>query len=385
MKKVLVSLLVLALATASAFAAVDFTGKVVAGYVFQYNNDEWNFATMGEDGVGSAPIKLNAGVADENGAWSVTLKGDLVADSRLGGNATVDLGKIFLGSDSEVAIKLGMYANDRITGYRAYTNKSGLNLDRVRTDKEGLWFNLDVAYSDLVAVQVGGGPKLTAFTGTAPDDLTESGSWGNSAADFIVSAIVRPIDGVAVSAAYTMTGDCAIKVAGPANNVIAVSGNGLMNVAASVDLGKLLGTDWTFGIDIADKMAFKDEGVSPFVNQFLASVYGGIDVFQLAVEYGLATMEGADTVVNSIYVGADINVLEGLILNAYFGTFNFEYFADNWYLGANVGYEVYDGVTLALNVQYAKENAASIIGGDISQFSVGAAGFTITPKMVIEF
>ena len=148
MKKVLVSLLVLALATASAFAAVDFTGKVVAGYTFAYNNDAWSYSTMGEDGVGSAPIKLNATVADENGYWDVTMKGALVADSRVGGNANVNLGKIIMGADSDLSIKIGMYANDRITGYRAYTNQSGLNLDRVRTYKPGLWFNLDVAYGE---------------------------------------------------------------------------------------------------------------------------------------------------------------------------------------------------------------------------------------------
>lgn len=379
MKKVLVSLLVLAIAVSSAFAAVDFTGKVVAGYVFQYDNDEWNFATMGEDGVGSAPIKLNAGVADENGYWSVTLKGDLVADSRLGGNATVDLGKILLGADSDVSVKVGMYANDRITGYRAYTNQSGLNLDRVRTDKEGLWFNLDVAYGDLVAVQVGGGPKLTAFTAKANGDKTESGSWGNTAADFIVSAIVRPIDGVAVSAAYTLTGDCDLFGSYP-------SQNGYLNVEASVDLGKLLGTDWTFGLDVADKMAFGTDE-APFGNLFLASVYGGIDIVKLALEYGFysLSMDGMSDSANYLYAGVDLNVLQGLILNAYFGAFSLEQFKDTWFLGANVGYQVYDGVTFQVNVQYAEDAAASIIGGDISEGSVGAPGFTITPKMVIEF
>lgn len=377
MKKVLVSLLVLALATASAFAAVDFTGKVVAGYTFAYNNDVWSYSTMGEDGVGSAPIKLNATVADENGYWDVTMKGDLVADSRVGGNANVNLGKIIMGADSDLSIKIGMYANDRITGYRAYTNQSGLNLDRVRTYKPGLWFNLDVAYGDLVAVQVGGGPKLNIsgesagwFDTTDPDKSPK--------ADLIVSAIVRPIDGVAVSAAYTMTGDCAIY--GSYN-----PGKGFMNVEASIDLGKLLGTDWTFGIDVADKMAFKSD-TDPFVNLFLASVYGGIDMVKLALEYGLLTVdqEGVDAM-NYLSAGLDLNVLEGLILNAYFGAFDLAQFNDTWFLGANVGYQVYDGVTFQVNVQYAEEAAAEIIGGDYSQGSVKAAGFSITPKMVIEF
>lgn len=379
MKKVLVSLLVLALAMTSAFAAVDFTGEVVAGYVFQYNHDEWNYSTMGQDGIGTAPIKLNAKVADENGYWDVTMKGFLIADNRLGGNLNVDLGKIILGADSDLSIKLGMYANNRITGYRAYTNKSGLNLDRVRTQEKGLWANLDVAYGDLVAVQIGGGPKLQPGDGAdnAGDTLYKTNWIGIANADLLVSAIVRPIDGLAISAAYTLNGDdCKIL---DDNN-----GNGIMNIAASVDLGKMLGTDWTFGLDVADKMAFANGETAPFTNLFLASVYGGVDVFQLAAEYGVKTRGSVDPV-QLLYVGADINVLEGLLLNAYFGSTDLVKFGDNWYVGANVGYEVYDGITLALNVQYATDNSAQFIGGDISEGSVKAGGFSITPKISVAF
>ena len=60
-------------------------------------------------------------------------------------------------------------------------------------------------------------------------------------------------------------------------------------------------------------------------------------------------------------------------------------FLDNWYVGANVGYEVYDGITLALNVQYATDNSAQFIGGDISEGSVKASGFSITPKISVAF
>ncbi len=378
MKKVLVSLLVLALAMTSAFAAVDFTGEVVAGYVFQLYNDEWNFATMGEDGTGSAPIKLNASVADENGYWNVTLKGDLVADSRLGGNANVDLGKIIMGADSDVSIKLGMYAMDRVTGYRAYANQSGLNLDRVRTDKEGLWFNLDVAYGDLVAVQVAGGPSLSSMIPGMDKPNGETADY-TAGADLLVSAIVRPINGLAISAAYALGGDNSIP--------FAAGTDGYVNGAVNVDLGAILGTDWTLGISAADKYAIGDN-----TNLFLASVYGGIDVFQLAVEYGLIngfdknlTATSSNEMVNMLYVGADINVLEGLLLNAYFGSVDLVSFDTSWYLGANIGYEVYDGITLQVNLQYAADDAPGVIGGDISEGSVKAAGFSITPKMSIAF
>ena len=374
MKKVLVSLLVLALAMTSAFAAVDFTGEVVAGYVFQYNNDAWNFHTMGQDGIDTAPIKINAKVADENGYWDITMKGALIADNRLGGNINVDLGKIILGADSDLSLKLGMYANNRVTGLRAYTNQSGLNLDRIRTYEKGLWASLSVAYSDLVTVQVAGGPRLAKGDGADGSGITDdkwNTNWiGDDNADFIVSALVKPIDGVAVSAGYVLNGE---------NKLGSAVDKGSVNAEASVDLGKLLGTDWTFGLDVADKYSIGDK-----TNLFLASVYGGIDVFNLALEYGLKTPEVGD-MVNMLYVGADINVLEGLLLNAYFGAADLVKFVDNWYVGANVGYEVYDGITLALNVQYATEGGADLIGGDISEGSVGAAGFSITPKMSIAF
>ena len=72
MKKVLVSLLVLALAMTSAFAAVDITGEVVAGYVFNWDKDgNYKAQSFGQDNVATNPIKLNLGVADENGYWSV--------------------------------------------------------------------------------------------------------------------------------------------------------------------------------------------------------------------------------------------------------------------------------------------------------------------------
>ena len=374
MKKVLVSLLVLALAMTSAFAAVDFTGEVVAGYTFQYFNDEWNYHIMGQDGIDTAPIKINVKAADENGYWDVTLKGALIADNRLGGNLNVDLGKIILGADSDLSIKLGMYANNRVTGLRAYTNQSGLNLDRIRTYEKGLWASLSVAYSDLVSVQVAGGPRLSKGDGADESGITDdkwNTNWiGDDNADFIVSALVKPIDGVGISAGYVLNGE---------NKLGTAKDKGSFNAEASLDLGKLLGTDWTFGLDVADKYSIGDK-----TNLFLASVYGGIDVFNLALEYGLKTPETGD-MVNMFYVGADINVLEGLLLNAYFGAADLVKFSDNWYVGANIGYEVYDGITLAANVQYATEGGADLIGGDISEGSVGAAGFSITPKVSVAF
>ena len=300
----------------------------------------------------------------------------MIADNRLGGNINIDLGKIIAGPDSDLSVKLGMYANNRVTGYRAYTNKSGLNLDRVRTNEEGLWANLDVAYGNLVAVQVAGGPSLQAGTANAniDDNKYNTNFLGKAGAQLLVSAIVRPIDGLAVSAAYSY--DAADSNSGS----FLTAQNGAMNVEAAIDLGKMLNTDWTFGLDVADKMFFGDS----FGNLFLATVYGGVDAFQLAVEYGVAT-QGSQDVVMPLYVGADINAVDRLLLNAYFGAKDVCTFADTWYLGANVGYEVYTGITLALNVQYATATAADFIGGDIDEFSVGAAGFSITPKMVIAF
>ena len=66
-KKGIVSLLALALATTGAFAAVDLSGELIAGYAFQYNDihDEWTNHIMGQDGEDTNTTKLLLGIGDD--------------------------------------------------------------------------------------------------------------------------------------------------------------------------------------------------------------------------------------------------------------------------------------------------------------------------------
>ena len=199
MKKVLVSLLVLALAMTSVFAAVNFGGEFVGGYNFNYNNDEWTSHIMGQDGTGSHTTKLNLSFADENGLWEVKTEGEMVADKRLAGDISIDMMKLF-NAESDVSVKFGLAMNDEQTVLRAYSNQSGKNFDRIRTAANGLWANVNVAYGNLVQVQVAGAPE---FTSAADDEAGIDGEGG----DLVISALTNPLDGLKVSAGWVLKGD----------------------------------------------------------------------------------------------------------------------------------------------------------------------------------
>ena len=65
MKKVIVSLLVLALAMTSVFAAVNFSGELVTGYTFNYDKDseEWTNWMYGQDNLDTNSTQLKLGIA----------------------------------------------------------------------------------------------------------------------------------------------------------------------------------------------------------------------------------------------------------------------------------------------------------------------------------
>ena len=388
MKKILTILAVALLACTTVFAAVNFSGELVSGYTFNYANDEWTSYVYGQDGVDSNSTKLNLSIADENGVWSVGLEGNVGVDARLIGDITADVIKAFA-PESDWSAQLGLLANDRVTGLRAYSNKSGLSLDRIRSNEVGLWTSLTVGYSDLVSVQVAGGPKLTTEGADGSNNVAgvavpEKAAAGQNVGDFIVSALVTPIDGLAVSAGYVYNGE----------DKITDNNNGAVNAEVEVNLADMLGLDFDIGLGVADKYHFAKDNEKASSNIFLAQVYGGIDLITLSAEYGLASylpgVKGVDaTNISMFYVGADINVLEGLTLNVYTGATalgkGIEY-GDTFYVGGNVGYTL-AGVGLNLNVQYAGDSATSYIAGlgDIAQGGVGAVGFSITPSVSVSF
>ena len=368
MKKVLVSLLVLALAMTSVFAAVNFSGEFKAGYTFGTADwKNWDTGIFGQDNLDSDVLKLNASLADENGIWSITMKGALVADNRLAGTATVDLGKVFMGADSDVSIALALVANNRVAGLNAYNNASGFNMTRIRTLDKGLWTSLTVGYGDYVQVQVAGGPDNRNMFWATYDEIKSQ--WDTkTGADFIASALVKPVDGIGVSIGYVLSGE----------DKWADAGDSKMNAAVDVDIAALADLDFALGVSVGDRFTF--EGKS---NVFATTVYGGVDFLDFSAEYSLISANKNSA--HNFNVGLGFNVVDGLKLNVYTGAFGLREgakFKDAFFVGGNVGYTV-AGVGLNLNVQYSGANSAAYLG-DVAQGGVkNVNGFAVTPSMSI--
>ena len=371
MKKVLVSLLVLALAMTSVFAAVNFSGSLTAGYQFQWYQDKFTSHVQGQDGDDTNTAKINLSIADENGIWNVNLEGSpLVDDSgAIAGDITVDLLKSF-GVESDFGLKVGFAANDEQTVQRAYHSVVGKNFDRIRTNAPGVWANATLTYGDLVTVTVAGAPALAAYkNGSA----TEKG-------DLMVSAIVKPYDGIAVSAGYVLNGKA------DDNFIAKMGGNGLVTGAVDVNIGALANLDFDLGVSVADKYAFEaaytyDPGLGSDIvgagtyaaNLLSATVYGGVDVVDFGVEYGWQSVVKADAKTNLHFLAAkvNLNVVEGMLLDVYFGSWNLEKFADYMFVGGDIGYTL-AGVTYKLGIEYsgakslAYDNAGFVVVPSIS-------------------
>ena len=382
MKKILTILAVAILASATVFAAVNFSGELVSGYNLNFDkNGKFSGHVFGQDGTDSNTTKLNLGIADENGVWSVGIEGVLVADGRVSGDVTVDMMKLF-GAETDFALSLGLAANDEQTILRAYANPSGKNLDRIRTGAAGLWANATIGYGDIVKVNVAGSPATPAIsdggdlpagsndvTVTVPGvedpieiEGTTSGKptgWGANAGDFTVSAMVTPVDGVAVSAGYVMKGD----------NRNGTGKEGAVAAAANVNVGTLAGLNFDLGVSASYSYGFGTEQ-----NVVAATVYGGVDALDAYVEYAYLTTT-FESKNNYLAVGANINAVENMILDVFFGANDLPKFADTFFVGGDIGYAV-SGVTFKLGVEYSASGDA---------FSYDEAGLSIVPQISLAF
>ena len=406
MKKVLVSLLVLALAMTSVFAAVNFSGELVAGYEFNYNNNgskEWGYHVMGQDGDDTNTTKLNLGFADDNGVWSVGVEGALIADGRVSGDIKVDMLKLF-GVESNMSLTLGLAANDEQSVLRAYSNQSGNNFDRFRTNAAGLWASLDYKFGDLVEVMVAGSPatdavsdgadlvgasatldeyyvdkgdgKLVKYTeeeynklskeekdNLLPVTLDTTGKttgWAAGGNDLVLSAKVTPISGVAVSGGWVLNG----------KDDDGTGTEGIAGGAFDVNVGELLGLGFDLGASATYKYGFANKQ-----NVFAATVYGGIDLVDVAVEYSFS---GADDLTHYLYAGVNLNVIENMLLDVYFGANDLNAFADSYFVGGDIGYTL-SGVTFQLGIEYA----AAVEGN--ASYNYDYNGLCIVPKVSVAF
>ena len=378
MKKVLVTLLVLAVAMSSVFATVNMSGELVAGYAFQYYNGDgatsesrgervngnWYNMVMGQDGEDTNTTKLNVTVGDDSGLWSATLKGNLYADDRLGGSIKVDMAQLIAGEDTAISANLGL-SYGRVTALRAYSMQK--DFDRMRTADTVLWASLNLGYAfdgGSVELQVAGSPALIGVNG----EIAENGDLlGANEGDVTVSALAK-WNGIAASFGWILKGDA--DDSSMSNSAYNNYGEGLIGGAVDVNLGQLLGTDFQFGVAASDKYSFGGD-----INMFAVAAYFGFDPAKVTVQYGLTS---AATTGHFLYAGVDVTAIENLALNVYGGAYDLSTPADTWYVGAKAGYTV-SSVTFQLGLEYAAGKSYSY------DDSATGAGLWIVPSIKVAF
>ena len=357
MKKILALVLVISLVSASVFAGVSFSGSATAGFQFNYDEENWETHLYGDDGDDTDTASVNLSIADDNGLWSVKLEGTPTLDSSgaIAGDVTVDFGKMIFGADSPFSLTAGMAANDRSTTLRAYSNQSGNSFDRVRTADNGYFATLGFAYGDLVQVQAALAPKLTGSKTVQKADLTTGVVSEVKVTDtiyrgdFTASALVTPVDGIAVSVDYVLNGEDA-------------QDDGIFGAAADINIGELLGTDFSAGVSVADRYNF-EKG-----NDFAITVYGGIDLIEVAVEYAYTKDEA-----HSLYAGIDLNLIDNLGIGLYTGADDVTDYENTYYVGTDLSY-TYTNITFGLGLEYAEAAAG---------FNYDNGGLNIVPYVSV--
>ncbi len=415
MKKVLALLLVCLLATSVAFAAVQFSGSLKAGAAVNYNPDtkDWKTYTYGDDGDDSNEMSLTFKLADDQGLWEAEVKGlvdtmdvqQLFSESgKIEAIFKTNIAKAIamaVGGESPIDVTLEIGGDRRVTGLRAYANKSGANLDRIRTLNGLSPFGATIGYKDFIQANVMYSPEWFH------DDDTQAYD-----EDLAASILVKPYTGIALSVDYAMVGESKVLAADNLNaqtktrqneetqkyEVVANSfsdAGGTIGAALDFNIGQLLGADYNVGVSVADRYEFGTK-----YNQFAATVYGGIDMVSAYVEYALrtygadiyATEEGPDpltatpidnTLVHEkgvaehyLNVGVDLAVVENMNLNVYFGADDLTDFANQYFVGGNIGYTLY-GMTFNLGIEYNESNWGA--------YNYDHTGLMLVPSVAVSF
>ena len=322
MKKILTILAVALLACTTVFAGVTFSGSSTFGYLVNVNDGNWSQYFYGDDGDDTDPNTLKVSIADDNGLWTVGLRTGFTEKAAtfsdtgsMGGDVTVDFAKLF-GLDGW-KLNAGMIGNDRYTTLRAYSNQSGNNYDRIRTNGNSYVAWVGVGYGDLVEAQLAVDPGLN---GGNDDNITTT-------SDILASVLVTPLDGLKVSVDYAWKGDGA---------------DGLVGGAVDVNISDMLGLDFAVGVSVADRYNIGDKA-----NDLAVTVYGGVDVVDVAVEYAYTAAKA-----HYLYAKVNLNLIENMLLDVYFGANDVTKFADEVFVGGEVGYTL-SGVTFKLAAEYA--------------------------------
>ena len=294
MKKILTILAVALLACTTVFAAVNFSGSSTIGYQINYDADKWSQLFYGDDGDDTDPNTLNLSISDDNGIWSVGFRAGIQSSANKG--ATLgDTGSMG-GNVEDWTLNAGMIGNDRYTTLRAYSNQSGNSFDRIRTAANSYVAWVGVGYGGFVEAQVAVDPGLNG--GNDDNIVTTS--------DILASALVTPLSGLEVSVDYAWKGEA----------------KGKFGAAVDANIGTLAGLDFDLGVSAAYVMDINAED-----HQVAATVYGGVDVVDLAVEYAY-TFKAA----HYLYVGANLNVVENMLLDVYFGANDVTDFANQFFV-----------------------------------------------------
>ena len=151
--------------------------------------------------------------------------------------------------------RLGTVWNERIDGLTAYDQTySNGHPERLRTD-EAVGFYVDFSYSDLVDARVGVIPKYNATSDSKEDANKTKLNYAKEEDTIvlIVSALVKPIDGVQVSASYAVNPSSTADSWAVGDDI-----DHGWAMAANVNITDIIGIDEFMSMDVEEEMSRND-------------------------------------------------------------------------------------------------------------------------------
>ncbi len=344
MKKILTILTVALLACSTVFAAVNLSGEFEAGYKFSFKDE---FKADPQD---NAEGKVTVKVSDDAGIWTVNVKAldSLDSSNKLKANLSLNLAALMAANGvdlGDVSLALSLGANEKMTALSAYNDVTGDELYKFKNDGK-YSTELAVGYGDLIQTKIAVDPKV-----------------GGKFA-VVASALTKPVDGIAVSAAYAHNAWFTSALSD--DEADENTAKNAVSVATDINVGALAGLDFNLGVTVYDNFGWQKDASD---NAFAAAVYGGIDVVDAFFEFRMDnTTVAKDTITKlGMKTQVNLNIVENLGLDVYFNIGDFEAFDTTYSVGGDVSYTV-SGVKFAANLDYA-----------------AVAGFSITPKIVVTF
>ena len=344
MKKILTILTVALLACSTVFAAVNLSGEFEAGYKFSFKDE---FKADPQD---NAEGKVTVKVSDDAGIWTVNVKAldSLDSSNKLKANLSLNLAALMAANGvdlGDVSLALSLGANEKMTALSAYNDVTGDELYKFKNDGK-YSTELAVGYGDLIQTKIAVDPKV-----------------GGKFA-VVASALTKPVDGIAVSAAYAHNAWFTSALSD--DEADENTAKNAVSVATDINVGALAGLDFNLGVTVYDNIGWDKDSSS---NAFAAAVYGGVDVVDAFFEFRMDnTTMAKDTITKlGMKTQVNLNIVENLGLDAYFSIKDFDLFDTTYAVGGDVSYTV-SGVKFAANLEYG-----------------ATAGFSVTPKIVVTF